>query len=288
LRITPLERDEQVLQALSKVSDIDSIILRPNLNAKNAAQELAVKDEPRIALLEHQQLEQMIKQAPADPLPYLQLAKLYHCQLRFKDTIRVLDAGVQHNSDHEPLIVLREDTVLDIARQQLDQARQAYANHPTKDNELRLQGCVTNFAHEEIRFCQSRFQRHPEQIELLVRWSSALLTLGNPEAATEKLEQAVNFPEWRAAASLLLGRCYHATGKLLQALSSYRRAACFRAPPPDENTRSQALIAGFELADQLQMVDTAIQFGDWLEAGPKTLPDRFKQRLIALKKTLEN
>jgi tetratricopeptide (TPR) repeat protein len=276
------ERDEKVEQALAKLVDLDSIILRPKPGDPAASLDLPAGAERRIALLEHQELEQQIKQAPADPLPYVKLAKLYQSQGRWKDTLRVLEAGVQHNADYEPLVELREDLLLAAAEREQTEAHQAHLQRPTAESALHCEGRERNLAEEQLRFCQQRLARHPEQTELKLRWARALRALGRYEDAIQLLNGATLPSSLRARAQYELGLNYQLSGRALQAISHFRQAALFRDPAPPPDIQQAALKAGMELAEKLHMIETALHFGgEWLQL-PAAPTDMLRKRLAAL------
>ncbi len=257
-------RDHKVEQVLSRLTAVDSLILRPKLSSIDEKLDSTSESSRRIALLEYQELEQFIKSAPADPMPYLQLAKIYRSMNRWKDVLRVLNAGVQFNPEHEPLVETRENWLFESAKVAYEEASREYARQPSKEAELERQGCLIKLANEQLQLCRSRLQRHPDQLSLEVGWGEALMLLGNFSEAVEHLERAVTIPELRSEASLKLGRCRQATGQVLEALSHYRVAAFFRAPPPSEAVAKESLTAGLNLAEQLRLKDAAIQFAEKL------------------------
>ena len=207
-------------------------ILRPKLASIDEKLDSTSENGRRIALLEYQELEQLIKSSPADPLPYLQLAKIYRSQNRWKDTLRVLNAGVQFNPECESLVETRENWILESAKQMYEEASREYANQPSKEAELHRLGCLTKLANDQMQLCRSRLERHPDQLILELGWGEALMILGQYNEAIVHLERAITVPSLRAEASLKLGRCQQALGQVLEALSRFRIAAFFREPAP--------------------------------------------------------
>jgi tetratricopeptide (TPR) repeat protein len=280
------DKSDEVERALARYQAVDGLLLRPKLGSIDAALDIGAGTAgPRIALLAHQELEQLLRNSPADPLPYLQLAKIYQSQHRWKDTLRVLDAGVQHNPDYEPLILLREDLVLQAAEQAVDDARDRNTRDPSKETQLALERCETNLANERVQFCQKRFKRHPDQRELLVIWAGALKDLSRAEEAIPLLEQAAQYPPLRARAFYDLGLCQQQLSRPIEALSGYRKAAFFRAPPPDPRLRVQALMQAFELSDRLGMVDAAIRYAELLVLAQTPQAAQLAKRIEVLKQT---
>ncbi len=193
------DKNDEVERALARYQAVDGLLLRPKLGNIDAALDVNCGTTGRrITLLAHQELEQLIRNSPADPMPYLQLARIYHGQQRWKDTLRVLDAGVQYNPEYEPLVLLREDLILQAAEQTAEDARLLHSNDPSKETKLQLERCETNLANERVQFCRTRFKRHPDQRELLIIWAGALKDLGRSEEA---------IPLWSKPPNILL--CGH-------------------------------------------------------------------------------
>ncbi len=280
------DKNDDVERALARYQAVDGLLLRPKLGSIDAALDVdSSTTERRITLLAHQELEQSIRNSPADPMPYLQLAKIYQSQHRWKDTLRVLDAGVQHNPEYEPLVLLREDLILKAAEQTAEDARLAHSNDPNEETKLQLERCETNLANERIQFCRTRFKRQPEQRELLIIWAGALKDLGRSELAIPLLEQAAQYPPLRARAFYELGLCQQKLNRPIEALSAYRKAALFRAPSPSPRLRIQALSMAFELSDQLGMVDAAIRYAELLVHDRAPQAAKLAKRIEVLKQT---
>lgn len=264
----PLEREkpnEGVQQALARFQSVDHLLVRPKLaDINEALNGPAGPNASRISLLDYQELEQKIKNFPADPIPYMQLAEIYDRQLRSKDTMRVLNAGVQHNPEYEPLVVFREELVLRAAQQSLQEAWRIFQQEESDEHELDWQRAQTNLANEQIAFCQSRYTRHPDQKELLIPWAAALRSLGRIEDAMQLLKQSVEVPELRASSALELGQCYELSSQPLEAFSAYRTAALFRDPQPPIKIKTDALRMALRLAEKLNMVDAAKRYATFL------------------------
>jgi hypothetical protein len=257
--------NESVHQALARFQSVDHLLVRPKLaDINDALNGPAGSNATRISLLDYQELEQRIKNFPSDPAPYMQLAEIYDRQLRPKDTMRVLNAGVQFNPEHEPLVVFREEHILRAAQQSLQEAWRICQQDKSDENELDWQRAQTNLANEQIAFCQARYTRHPGQKELLVPWAAALRSLGRIEDAMQLLKQSVEVPDLRAPSALELGQCYEQSSKPLEAFSAYRTAALFRDPPPSMKIRTESLRKALRLAEKLNMIDAAKRYAKLL------------------------
>jgi len=279
--------NEGVQKALARFQSVENLFVRPKFTDLNVA--LNGPGEPvasRILLLDYQELEQKIKNSPADPIPYMQLAQIYDRQLRTKDTMRVLNAGVQQNPEYEPLVVYREELILRAAQQSLEEAWRVYQQDKSDDNELGWQRAQVSLANEQINFCQARYSRHPDQKALFVPWASALRSLGRIEEALTLLTQSVEVPELRASAALELGQCFDEASKPIEALSAYRMAALFRDPAAEKTVKVESLRSAFRLANKLNMIDSAKRYAVMLiDCNVEDTPE-LQQQLESLQKKL--
>ena len=273
---------------LSRLLSVDELLIRPT--AEQAEESLfeppkSANSSPRISLERFQELEQCIRNSPADPAPYLELAQIYIQQERWKDARRVLDQGCNHNPEHEELLVLREETMLQGSHRELDAARRYLRQNRSVENEQHLSRCEIDLANLRYAVCESRLARHPNQKELNIPCAIALRQLGRMDEAIDRLKAAQAEPSLRARASLQLGMCYQQTGQVLEALSAYRRAALFRAPPPATDIRQRALQLAAELSEEHGMVHAAIQYLQALleTPNPDTISIRKKLEILSVK-----
>ncbi len=235
---------------LSRFVDIDALFSRPN-NAPATSKKIP------IPLERFQHLEQEIRNAPANSQPYIELGQIYLNQERWSDAKRVLENGVQLCPESEPLVLMREELLLHQASQLLQQAKTALAQELTDENKHALEQAEVNYANERIRVCRDRFDRHPEQKEILINWAIGLRQLARFDEAIALLVKAADEPDLRARASLQLGMCYQTLNRPLDALSAFRKASLFRAPPPEPKIRQRALELALDLAEELALIDSA-------------------------------
>ena len=235
---------------LSRFVDIDALFARPS------TVQTASKQTP-IPLERFQHLEQEIRNSPANSQPYIELGPIYLNQERWNDAKRVLESGFQLCPECEPLVLMREELLLHQANQSLQQAKTSLAQDPSDENKYGLELAEVNYANERIRVCRDRFGRHPDQKEILINWAIGLRQLARFEEAVQLLVKAADEPELRARASLQLGMCYQTLNRPLDALSAFRRASMFRAPPPEPKIRLRAIELAMELAEELSLIDSA-------------------------------
>ncbi len=235
---------------LSRYVDTDALFVRPNVSVNQQPKSVA------IPLVRFQQLEQEIRNAPANAGPYVELGQIYLNQERWADARRVLENGVHSCPEHEPLLVMREDLLLHQASLLVEQAKTAIAEKPSDENKYALEQAEINLANERIRVCKDRHGRHPEQTDILINWAIGLRQLARFDEAIELLSKAASDPEFRARASLQLGMCYQILNRPLDALGAFRKASLFRAPPPEAKIRKRALELAAELAEGLGLLDS--------------------------------
>jgi tetratricopeptide (TPR) repeat protein len=245
---------------LSKYSDTDGLLVRNSSAAKPEPQAKA----PAIPLQRFQELEQAIRHSPANPEPYVELGQIYLQQERWSDAKRALDAGFQYCPECEPIVLMREDLVLHLAGQHVDEARRRHAQQPSEETKYALEQADINLANERIRVCNDRYHRRPDQKEILITWAVALRQLGRHDEALSKLSDAAQEPSLRARASLQLGMCLQTLDRPLDALAAFRKAALYRSPPPDLAVRNRALELAMHVADENGLIDSARYYAERL------------------------
>ena len=110
-------------KSLARFTDTGSLFVRTEAN------EGAAKPAPAIQLERFQQLEQEIRHSSAVAEPYVELAQIYLQRERWADARRTLDAGILNCPEHEPLVLLHEDLVLNQAAQLVEAAKAARVVH---------------------------------------------------------------------------------------------------------------------------------------------------------------
>lgn len=213
-----------------------------------------------VALQRFQELELTIKNNPINVDPYLELGRIYIKNRRWNDAKRVLDRAAQQFSKNDEVLTLREDAQLGRSLELYNEAEAAYKAEPTVLTQEPLQSSKIELNALRERICRSRLERYPERLELLVPLAIALENLGNVDEAIKCLRQAAEIPNLRATASLQLGYLYTRSRRIPEALSSFRRAALFRVPPPSEAIKREALTAAADLSQRHNMIDSARRY----------------------------
>ncbi len=270
---------------LSRFLSVDELLIRPSADMTIdtlAGDDESKKVQPRISLVRFQELEQCIRNFPADPAPYEELARIYFDQERWRDARRVLDLGVTHNPNYEPMLVLREESMLQSATQELENAKKQLRRNRSEENEQHRLRCETDLANLRLSVCEARLARHPEQLDLLIPCAIALRQLGRMDEAVERLRKAQGEPSLRSRASLQLGMCLQQIGDVTGALGAYRKAALYRSPAPSPDLKKRALELAAELAEQQGMIHSAMQYTQLLIDANPTEAESLRQKLKAL------
>jgi tetratricopeptide (TPR) repeat protein len=238
---------------LSRYSDTDSLFAKP-------APLPATTRTTSIPLQRSQELEQAIKHSPAVVEPYIELAQIYLQQERWVDARRILEAGRQNCPENETVLLLHEDLMLTLSTQLLENAKKELAQRPCDDTRYAREQAEINLINERIRVCRERYHRNPDQKDILITWAIALRQQQKYDEAIALLTQATKDLSLRARASLQMGMCHQALERPLDALSSFRRAALFRSPPPDPKVASVALELAAALAEENGLIDSSIYY----------------------------
>ncbi len=213
-----------------------------------------------VSLQRFQELELALKNNPIQADPYIELAQIYLKNRRWNDAKRVLDRAAQQFSKNDDILTLREDAQLGRSLELYNEAEAAYKSEPTVLTQEPLQSSKLELNALRERVCRARLERHPDRLELLVPLAIALENLGSVDEAIKCLRQAADVPRLRATASLQLGYLYTRARRIPDALSSFRRAALFRVPPPSEAVKREALSAAADLSQRHGLIDSARRY----------------------------
>lgn len=232
----------------------------------------------KIPVQRFQELEQHIKNNPANAQPYEELATIYVQQNRWRDARRVLELATHHNPESETLLALYEDVRLRLARESMDVAIAKYRNYESPANHRDLDQSELELAALQFEVAEARFQRHPQQSDLLVTSAIALKRLGRIDEAIERLRHAQKFPETRANASFNLGLCLESRSQIIEALAAYRCAALYRSPAPPRELKLKALEHAVALSERSQLYDSAIRYIDIMIADSAENQESLKSK----------
>lgn len=216
--------------------------------------------KPQIPLERFQTLEHLLRDNPINVDPYLELARIYLKSSRWTDAKRVLDSAVERFPENEQANFLREEAQIARSLQLVSESQAEHDAEPTRLTKESLDRCYLELNVLREKICRSRLARHPEQIELNMPLATALENLGDRDGAIACLQAAIVQPKLRAQAALQLGQLYERAQRIPDALSSYRRCAMFRVPPPTPELKLKALSLAADLAQRSGLVDSALRY----------------------------
>lgn len=242
------------------LASLDNLIRRPTNQPLDVDGNPTSEAKPAVSLHRFQELEQHLRNAPADAEAYIELSEIYIQQGRIVDAKRVLDRGIENLPDDNNIRFHWEEAQLARSRQLLDAAEKVLAETKSPEAAEHKERCLIDLANLRVNVCQARLTRDPTQVDLLLPMASSLRQLGRHDEGVAALQKAVVIPELRARAALQLGMAMQQMGKPLEALAAYRRAALFRAPQPPTNVRDRALELAAELAEQYGLIESARRY----------------------------
>ena len=241
-----------------------------------------------IRLERFQELEQIIRNNPVQSEPYVELARIYLHQERWVDAKRILDRAAEQFSSDEDVLYLREESLLARSLHLLACAESEYRRVPNEVSEKEMQRAKLDLNSMREKVCRARLVRHPEHLELTIPLADALEGLDRSEEAIDYLRRAAQDAELRGQANLKLGEIFERMGRVVDALSAYRRSALFRAPAPPPAVRLAALTKAAELALQHRLIDSAARYVAMLrELEPQNLKwIEMDQEIVSLEASL--
>ncbi len=158
-----------------------------------------------VRLERFQELEQIIRNNPVHPEPYVELARIYLHQEKWMDAKRILDRAAEQFSSDEDVLFLREESQLARSLHLLSCAEAEYKRVPNDASEKELQRAKIDLNSMREKVCRARLVRHPDHLELTIPLADALEGLDRSEESIEYLRRAALDPELRAQANLKLG-----------------------------------------------------------------------------------
>lgn len=225
--------------------------------------------QPRreVRLERRQELEQRLKDSPTDRDGYLELALIYRTEERPIDAKRILQQATKIFPDDEQLLWELEEANLARSVQQYRSVKEVADKVQTKEAYRELERSKSDWAGRRMEVCRARLKRDPKKVQLRLTLGEALMDAGMYEGAVEELEQAVQYDELAAHSNLLLGKCYLAMKKDLQAMKSLRACALRRAVVAPLGTRIAALRLLCDTANRLGLDLTLNQYRQQLHAA---------------------
>lgn len=213
-----------------------------------------------------QELEQHLKDKPADRDGYLELATIYRRDERPLDAMRVLKQATKIFSDDEKLIWELEEATLERSVQQFRGVKEVADRLQTPDALRELERSKSDWAGRRMEVCRARLRRNPKQVHLHFTLAEALMDAGMYEGALEELDESVRHDQLSGRAHFTRGKCLLALNKEIEAMKSLRACALRRAVVAPLQTRISALLLLVQIAERLKLDLTLQQYRKQLNA----------------------
>lgn len=234
----------------------DDLLLR----APAAETPAAEPPKPAVSLERRQELERIVRDAPAGIDAYLELAEIYRGDGRLYEAQRVLERGTAVVPDHPRLLWQLEEVVLGRVLRRLREAKERLEASPSDAARLELQRCQTEWACRRADVCRRRLARDPDNRRLSLVLGEALRDNGRFEEALQAVEPALASDSEAPAAHLIRGQCLVQMRRELEALAALRAAALRRATPAPRRIRVTALRIAATVSARLGLWATAERY----------------------------
>lgn len=249
-------------QATGNAGEQDSDSATAGLSQAAAPSPVASKPPRQLVLTRRQQLEQEIAFRPQEESNYLELAELHLAERRTYDAQRTLMRALEVSRD-VAIVERLEDVNMLRARDQWKLAETLAAEQRTEESAAAVEKARQESFQLELDVYRNRCVRHPDDKRLKYQLGLRLKQIGEYRDALERLQAGLDFPEFRAAASLEIGEILQRHHQLPKALQCYRQAAQLAAGddgPELQDCRKRALYRAGVLATSMTLTDTARQY----------------------------
>jgi tetratricopeptide (TPR) repeat protein len=206
-----------------------------------------------------QELENAIRDAPAIPELYLQLAELYLAAGRDYYAERILTKG-QAATDDPRVRTLREEVTLRRLEARVAEAQARLAAQNTPEGQAELTAAVAERDRTALEIYQQRVARDPADLAARYALGRSLKQAGRTREAQPHLTAALADRQQRAAAALELGHVWREFGQLDQALRHFRLAARQAAKTSSVVVQREALRHAAELCLQIKLKKLAQRY----------------------------
>jgi len=206
-----------------------------------------------------QELENAIRDAPAIPELYLQLAELYLAAGRDYYAERILTKG-QAATDDPRVRTLREEVTLRRLEARVAEAEQRVAAQNTPEGQAELSTAVAERDRTALEIYQQRVAREPGDLAARYALGRSLKRAGRAREAQPHLTAALDDRQHGAAAALELGQTWREFGDLAQALRHFRLAARRAALVHHPAIQQAALRQAAELCLQIKLKKLAQRY----------------------------
>jgi len=193
-----------------------------------------------VPLTPTQTLEAAVRDAPAIPELYLQLAELYTQAGREYDAERMLTKG-QTVTDDPRVRTLREDITMRRLEGNVIRAQQSVESRDTAEARATLVDARAERDRVEMDIFVSRTRRDPKDRQARYELGRRLKRSGRLREAFVQFEAALADARLKPAVALEMGECLRDFGDLAESLRHFRLAADAATEPEQSEIKKQAL-----------------------------------------------
>ena len=234
-----------------------------------------------VALTPIQTLEAAVRDSPAIPELYLQLAELYVAAGREYDAERMLTKG-QAATDDGRVRTLREDITMQRLEGNVVWAQQSVERKETPESRAALAEARTERDRVEMEIFTGRTRRNPADAHARYELGLRLKRASRLRDAYEHFGHALADANYQAPAALEIGECLRDFGEFAPALRHFRLAANTADRSEQLEIKKQALWQAVGVCNRVKLQKLAQRYmnelvhldphyGD-LQPGPEAAP----------------
>jgi hypothetical protein len=223
-----------------------------------------IPNEIMVPLTPIQTLENAIRDAPAIPELYVQLAELYVEAGREYDAERMLTKG-QTATDDPRVRTLREDITMRRLEGNVARAQQSVESRDTAEARATLADARTERDRVEMDIFVGRTRRDPHDRQARYELGRRLKRSGRLREAFVQFEAALPDDRLKPAVALEMGECLRDFGELAESLRHFRLAARAANEPDHSEFKKQALWQAVGICTRIKLSKLAQRYMNELE-----------------------
>ncbi|RUL89246.1 tetratricopeptide repeat protein [Tautonia sociabilis] len=211
----------------------------------------------RQALTPEQRFANEVKNDPARPGPYLELAEHYRQQDRLDEARDILARGLQALPDHPTLRDSYAEVQIARLRKAIDGLKAHLRDHPDDlESKTRLEKLSAKLSDYELAEYRRRVAARPDDPQLRFELARCLAGAGQHEAAIPEFQAARSAPGLKVQALVGAGGSFEATGVPKLAERSYAEALKL-VDPEDQETLNELHYRLGRVSEQLGNLEAA-------------------------------
>ncbi len=207
-----------------------------------------------------QQLERAVRESPANPHLYLQLANLYMDHQREFDAEQLLAKGLKNTDNDMQVRALWEDVTMLRLQKKLALAEQRAEVEGTPEANTALEEVRRERDRLESDIFLSRCEREPHNASLRYELGMRLKRAGNLREAMQRFDEALHDPAHKPAAAYEMGECQQQFKQYPMALKYFRMASESATRPEQLTCKKTALYQAGLLAVGIKLYRPARRY----------------------------